>query len=209
MNLGSLNTVYAAYGMFVMGHLSDGEDTLVLVGADTGFWDVFTQSAEFKDGMKNPIDRYSKRVIGGMADGAVTHFPSDGPPYDPFITWALKSGRFWQSPTGMMVHDTAGLMISIRGAIRLPRTFAASQALEASPCDSCETRPCVTACPVGALNAVSFYDVPKCKAYLDTPAGGDCMSKGCLARRLCPISIQFDRPDAQSAFHMRAFNPST
>jgi len=74
-----------------------------------------------------------------------------------------------------------------------------------SPCETCTARPCVSACPVNALNAETSYDVPACKAYLDTPAGTDCMSKGCKVRRACPISQRFARPKAQSAFHMKAF----
>ena len=195
------------HGMMVMGHLSEGAGSIVLIGAAHEFWTHFINSPEYTDGQKDPIDRYSKRVIEKLADGAAVSFPSDGPPYAPFIAWAIGSGRFWQSPTGMMVHDVAGLMISIRGAIHINGQLAHKAA--ASPCDSCQGQPCVSACPVTALGADIAYDVPKCKAYLDTQDGDDCMSNGCAVRRACPISQSFDRPNAQSAFHMQAFHPKT
>jgi hypothetical protein len=192
-------------GLFVMGAFNDDHGSVVLLGAAPAFWPEFKASPEHSDGLPNPIDRWSKRHINAIAvhfDGTAV-FPSDGPPYAPFIAWALKTGRFWQSPTGMMVHDTAGLMISIRGAIKLP-VLVQSQT-SGNPCDSCADQPCATACPVNALSLTAMYDVPTCKAYLDTPAGNRCMSGGCHVRTACPISRSFNRDPAQSAFHMRAF----
>ncbi|MEO0402153.1 MAG: ferredoxin, partial [Pseudomonadota bacterium] len=160
------------HGLFVM-----GQDGLrVLVGADAGFWSVFVASAEYADGLADPVDRFSKRILGAVAAdlGAQAVFPSDGPPYAPFIAWALATGRFWQSPTGMMVHDRAGLMISIRGALVFDTSIDVDP-VAPSPCAACAERPCVGACPVDALSDTHAYDVPACKAYLDTPAGADCM----------------------------------
>ncbi|MEM8577992.1 MAG: ferredoxin [Pseudomonadota bacterium] len=194
-----LEDACAPHGLFVMGAAGQ----IVLIGAGPGMWPVFTASAEFNDGAADPLDRWSKRVIGGLAAtcGAEAVFPSDGPPYRPFIAWAKETGRFWSSPTGMLIHDVAGLMISIRGALIVPGG-AAPAASGASPCDGCDAL-CVTACPVGALSADAPYDVPACKAHL--AASTDCMAGGCLVRRACPVSEQFARDPAQSAFHMRAF----
>ena len=65
------------------------------------------------------------RVIGQMARdlGAEAHFPFGGPPYAPFIDWALKSGRTFSSPVGALVHDTVGMMISFRGALHFADEF--------------------------------------------------------------------------------------
>ena len=198
----ALDAAAAPHGLFVMG--VDGPR--VLLGTRADWWATFAETPEAQDGAPDPIDRWSKRVIDGLAQtyGADAAYPSDGPPYAPFIAWALATGRFWQSPTGMMIHDTAGLMISIRGALTFPDAFAPTGP-EASPCDSCTDRPCIDACPVGALSARHAYDVPTCKAYLASVAGHDCMANGCVVRRVCPVSQRFDRPAAQSGFHMRAF----
>lgn len=197
-----INDAVAPHGLFVMGHA----DSHVLIGTDSNWWGVFTQSSEYQNRNNNPIDRWSKRILNALAQsaGATAHYPSDGPPYAPFIAWAMATGRFWQSPTGMMVHDRAGLMISIRGALEFPSSIEAADPAK-SPCDSCTDKPCITACPVNALSDAHAYDVPVCKAYLDTPGGVPCMTKGCHVRRACPVSQAFDRPEAQSAFHMQAF----
>ncbi|WP_299046628.1 ferredoxin [uncultured Tateyamaria sp.] len=202
MTLDDIAACVAPHGLMVMGHSANR----VLIGTDAHWWDVFTQSPEYLNKVTDPVDTWSKRILGGIAraTGATAHFPSDGPPYAPFIAWALDTGRFWPSPTGMMVHDRAGLMISIRSALEFTEEFEPVPA-GTHPCTTCHARPCVSACPVGALSADAPYDVPACKAYLDTPAGQSCMTGGCLARRACPVSQAFARPAAQSAFHMKAF----
>lgn len=191
----------------VVGALHDGGETIVLLGPyEPGFWRVFSASPEYQDGAPDPLDRWSKRVIGALAAdwGGAALFPSDGPPYAPFLDWALASGQAWQSPIGMLVHARAGLMVSYRGAVRLPARHDLP-ALETSPCESCEGRPCLTACPVGALNSSQIYDVEACKAHITAPEGADCLASGCLARRACPVSRSYGRDPAQSGFHMRAF----
>lgn len=214
MNLEDVSNLAAPFGLFVMGarhgtrsDTGDAGETLVLLGAGSDCWAHFTAASEYQDKRPNPLDRWSKRVIGEIAQtlGAATAFPSDGPPYAPFIRWSLETGRFFQSPTGMMIHEDAGLMISIRGALWIDAVLDIPTAIAPSPCESCSDQPCTTACPVGALAATHAYDVPVCKSYLETDAGQDCMTQGCRVRRACPVSQRFGRNPEQSAFHMKAF----
>lgn len=183
-----------------------GTGTLALLGPRApDFWDHVQRSGEFRDGLRDPLDRWSERVITQIAGdvGGSPLFPF-GTPARPFIGWALRSGRAWVSPVGLLVHDTAGLLVSYRGAV----LFAETQPVEPTssrPCDSCADQPCLDACPVGALGQ-GGYDLAVCHAFLDTPDGEPCMSGGCLVRRACPVSQSYPRPPAQSAFHMRSFH---
>jgi len=182
--------------------------SLVLIGpcGGSGWWNALTQSPEWNDRKPDPVDRWSKRILGAIAldmNGAAL-FPSDGPPYPPFLRWALDTGRMWQSPVGMLVHAEAGLWVSFRGALALP--FAVALPPATRPCDDCAAQPCLSACPVGALGP-GGYDVPRCHGFLDTPAGQDCMSAGCGARRACPRGESHARLAEQSAYHMRQFHP--
>ena len=209
MTLGNIDRAAAAHQLTVIGTVLDdvpeGVETLVLLGPrEPEFWKVFSASPEFQDGQPDPLDRWSARVIGRLAEelGAQSFFPFGGPPYQPFLRWARASGRAHVSPVGLLVHDTAGLMVSYRGALGF------SQKIDRpvpgpSPCDTCAEKPCLTACPVDAFGK-GFYDVQACKSDLDRP-GNNCMARGCAVRRACPLSLNYGRVEAQSAFHMRAF----
>ncbi len=186
-----------------MGDCPVGADTITLIGPDEPrFWPFFCASPEYRDGGPDPLDRWSHRMITVVAAqmNAEPLFPFGGPPYAPFYTWAVRSGRFWPSPIGFLVHDDAGLFASFRGALRWngPAQTAASE----QPCLTCTNQPCATACPVGAFD--DSYDVAACKAHVASDAGADCRAAGCLARRACPVG-QGTRLPAQAAFHMEAF----
>jgi len=191
----------------ILGVVHEGGESIVLLGPGAGFWPAFTCSAQAADGAPDPLDRWSKRVIGGLAAawGGQASFPSDGPPYPPFIAWALASGRAWASPVGLLCHDTQGLWCSFRGAVRLPGALPQSRGR--NPCDGCAGQPCRTACPAGALSP-DGYDTAACHAFLDSGAGKDCLERGCVVRRACPVGARYGRSEDQSAFHMRAFHPT-
>lgn len=185
--------------------LPAGTRTLLLLGpAEPGFWPHLTAQAEW--GGPDAVDRWSRRVIGGMACdlGAKALFPFGGPPYHPFYKWALRTGRVWDSPIRLLVQAEQGLLVSFRGALALKAELDLPPHLP-RPCDTCP-QPCLTACPVGALTPQG-YDVPACHAFLDTAPGTDCMASGCAARRACPLSAAYARLPDQSAYHMRQFHP--
>lgn len=187
-------------------HPSDDE-TLLLLGPDEpAFWGTFKSSPEMTEKIPDPMDQWSKRIIGGLADqfDAEAIFPSDGPPYPAFLQWALDSGRCWSSPVHLLVHDTAGLFLSFRGALRLSQRLVLPSPPKQSPCSYC-MGPCISACPVGAF-ASGSYDVDACRAHLETSAGSNCY-QGCKVRRACPVSQAYGRLTEQSEFHMKAFHP--
>lgn len=189
------------------GDLPAGTRTLLLLGpAEPGHWAHLTAQPEWQDGAPDPVDRWSRRVIGRLACdlGGKALFPFGGPPWRPFQAWALRSGRAWQSPVRLLVHDRAGLMVAFRGALAL-RTHVTLPAAGSNPCDSCAAKPCLAACPPGALGAAG-YDVPACHGFLASAAGADCMAGGCLVRRACPLSRSYGRLGDQSAYHMRQFH---
>ncbi|MRU15154.1 ferredoxin [Roseovarius sp. A21] len=209
MNLEQIEKALAPHHLTVFGgvgkDLPEGIGTLVLLGPrPPGFWPHFTTSAEYTDDQPDPLDRWSKRVITKLAQdlGAEAFFPFDGPPWQPFVQWAIDSGRAHVSPVGLLIHDEAGLMISYRGALGFTQNIALPEP-PPSPCDACTDRPCLSACPVDALTPHG-YDVAACKTDLDR-AGNDCLARGCAVRRACPVSQSHGRTEGQSAFHMRAF----
>ncbi|MEJ1936720.1 hypothetical protein WDZ92_41540 [Nostoc sp. NIES-2111] len=183
--------------------------TLVLLGfAGRQGFPAFAASPEASDGAPHPLDRWSRRVIEGLAeqvDGAAL-FPFGGPPWLPFQRWAMRAEDVRPSPLGLLIHPERGLWHSYRGAVALQETYAGEEVARAGagPCDTCPTRPCLSACPVGAFTREG-YDVDRCAAQLRSPAGAACMDGGCLARRACPVGAEHAHTPEQAAFGMRAF----
>ncbi|MEP2533572.1 ferredoxin [Shimia sp.] len=183
-----------------------GFETLILLGPrEPGFWSAFSQSREFLDGAPNPMDRWSVRVLTGLAVAfnAQPFYPFGGPAYRPFFQWALRTGRCHPSPVSLLVHDQAGLFVSFRGALALTQRLDLPPT-DPNPCSTCAGQPCRSACPVVAFET-GQYDVAACRAYLKGVPDNDCMTMGCGARRSCPLSKTYGRQAAQSAFHMKAF----
>lgn len=179
--------------------------TLLMIGPkEPGFWPHLQAQPEW--GGPDPVDRWSRRVIGRVACdlGAKALFPFGGPPYQPFYSWALRTGRVWDSPVKLLVHATQGLMVSFRGALAL-KQVQPLPAPAVQPCATC-AKPCLTACPATALTGAG-YDVARCHAHLDQPKGADCLNGGCLVRSTCPAGAGYARMPSQSAYHMRQFHP--
>lgn len=199
--------VFGALRLTAKDGLAPDLQTLVLLGPEEpGFWDHLTAGPEWQDGGPDPVDRWSRRVIGRMACdlGGKAFFPFGGPPYHPFFQWALRSGRAFASPVTLLVHDRAGLFVSYRGAIALKARIDLPPPAP-NPCESCAAKPCLMACPPAALGAKG-YDVPACHDFLDRAGGKDCLTRGCAVRRACPLSQAYGRVAEQSAYHMRLFH---
>ena len=182
--------------------------TIVLIGmAGRSGWDAFTASAEAHDGIDHPLDRFSRRVVGALARdlGAKALYPFGGPPHWPFQQWARHCEPLHPSPIGPLIHPRYGLWHSYRGALGFSEAIDRPEpAAVASPCDSCAARWCLKACPVGAFTT-GGYDVAACAAHLKSAAGAECMDRGCLARRACPIGAEHAYGAEQAGFTMRAF----
>ena len=182
--------------------------TLVLVGnAGPGMWTVFAASEEAQDGAPDALDRWSRRVVSGLAHalGGAAHFPFGGPPWLPFIRWARRAGPVHPSPIGPLVHPDHGLWHAYRGALAFRESLELPPRDDrASPCESCAGRPCLSACPVGAFSSEG-YDVEGCVAHVASRAGARCLGEGCLARHACPAGRGAVYGAPQAAFHMHAF----
>jgi hypothetical protein len=213
MDLATIRSRIAGHGLSYRGafHPVAGEapgSTLVLVGfIGSENWPTFATSHEANDGQPDPLDRWSKRVITALAESlkAAPLFPFGGPPFLPFQRWAQQAEPVHPSPLGILIHPVWGLWHAYRGALAFAeRIDLPVPDRRPSPCDTCQDRPCLTACPVSAFTSAGF-DVPTCVAHISTPAGVDCVTTGCRARRACPVGAQYRHVPQQAEFHQRSF----
>lgn len=184
-----------------------GPRTLILIGnAGSAFWPAFRESREYRDGRPHPLDRWSERVISGLARRLDAHavFPFNGPPYHPFQRWARRAETLFPSPLGMLIHPEYGLWHAYRGALIVDRHVSGlpSRSDAASPCLSCEAQPCLHACPVDAFHGGGF-DADSCASHLS--GSNTCTEDGCRARNACPAGKPFQYMREQHRFHLAAF----
>lgn len=218
MNLAGVGAAATAAGLALRGGLALTDEervgplakarSLILLGfVGAEQWPAFAGSPEASDDAPHPLDRWSRRVVGALAEslGATALFPFDGPPYWPFQRWAQRAEPLHRSPLGMLIHPRYGLWHSFRGALAFAEPLDLPPPEPSpSPCASCDGRPCLSACPVGAFTD-GGYDVAACAGWLRQRESGDCMGGGCLARRACPVGRAFAQPPETAAFYMRAF----
>lgn len=167
---------------------------------------MFRRFARERDPAHDLMDDWCREVIGRLARDldARAVYPFDKPPL-PFLSWARRAKAGHVSPLGLNIHTTYGLWHAFRAALLFPVEFDVPPlSAGAHPCESCESKPCLSACPVEAFSGTG-YDVPRCIDHIAAPAGEDCMTNGCLARRACPVGRAFAYGPAQMQFHMRAF----
>ena len=174
------------------------------VGGDP-MWRAFSGRRARHPG-KDPMNDWTRAVIEPVAReaGAVALFPFDRPPH-PFQRWAMRADAVFPSPLGLLIHAEFGLWHAYRAALLFAEELPLpARKTAASPCESCAAKPCLTTCPVEAFNG-SSYDVKSCVEFLESARGGDCMNRGCAARRACPVGQDRAQEPAQARFHIAAF----
>ena len=182
--------------------------TLILVGnVGSSVWHSFA-AAGFIGRSEHPLDEWSREVVSALARtlAAEPLFPFGGPPFLPFIRWALRADTVWPSVMGPLIHPRYGLWHAYRGALSFPERFELPPPDTAvrRPCDDCAEQPCLAPCPVGAVR-VGAFDAAGCAEWLTDRPRCACRKSGCLARRACPVGREHAYRPAHAAFHMTAF----
>jgi hypothetical protein len=199
------------------------------------FWPHFKASPCYSDGLSDPLDRWSNAIAEALAKrfGGYALYPFEGPPYHPFQQWADRAEATQTSAMLLRIHPKYGLWHAYRFALALPLPLrppapdapaapaspGAVAAAQSAParltlqgplgdlCARCTGQPCLQACPVQAYAPAGFA-LQACAGHLRSGRGDDCMQRGCLARRACPVAAELRYTPEHAAFHMRAFSDS-
>ncbi|MBZ9798090.1 4Fe-4S dicluster domain-containing protein [Mesorhizobium sp. ES1-4] len=182
--------------------------SVLLVGqAGVAPWPHFLRwRATQPHGIANPLDTWSRQVIGAVAEkfGARAVSPSDRP-YLPFQQWAMRAEGLRPSPLGILMHPQYGLWHAYRGALLFEEEIALPEPREAVHlCDACVEKPCMKACPVDACSIRGFA-YQSCLGHVRGADGEPCRSGGCLDRNACPHGTSYRYPPEVQAFHMASF----
>ncbi len=183
----------------------DGDGAIVLVGNVGGeMWPAFEAGRRDEP---HPLDAWTARVVTPIADRfeARAIYPNDRP-HAPFQQWAMRAQPVHRSPIGLLIDPDHGLWHAYRAALVLPAVPGdlPRRADRPSPCATCASRPCLSACPVGAHSTTGF-DVATCARHVRSADAPRCLERGCASRDGCPVGRASRFPAAQIAFHQRAF----
>jgi len=113
---------------------------------------------------------------------------------------AESAGWGSPSPLGLTVHPEHGLWMAHRVVALTNMGFDWAQPpAQLHPCDTCDGRPCESACPVGAVSFTAGFDIRGCGGHR-IATGSECAYQ-CLARIACPIGALNRYVDDQMRYH--------
>jgi len=180
---------------------------VLLVGqAGASVWPQFSRWWASNPGVADPLDTWSRLVIGRVAEavGGRAASPSDRP-FLPFQQWAMRAEGLKPSPLGILMHPRYGLWHAYRGALLFEVEIAFDQPHEVIHlCDACVDKPCLKSCPVGAYTEHGFA-YQACLDHVRGANGEPCRTGGCLDRNACPYGTDYRYPQAAQAFHMASY----
>lgn len=201
------------FGLLVLGSFTTeparARSGVMIGNAGSAMWPVFAAALARQPVLRSsahPLDDWTRSVLGPLARELNAEFshPSDGPPWQPFQRWARDCGTLFQSPLGLNIHPEYGLWSALRGALILDTEIAGAVSSASHPCDQCETRPCLAACPVNAFRPDGYF-AEDCRQELTGTDRAGCMHGACAARRACPVGADWGYEPDHAAFHMVAF----
>lgn len=206
------------------------QDCYLLLVANVGpaFWTKLkARQAEWSDdneALNNPVDYFSAKLVGEILHAAdLTHgaellYPGELPA--PLIPLGELANWSTPSPLGLGLHAHYGPWFAYRALVKTIRplqnhdsTTAIRKAeaiknagnhrnfhIATSPCISCETNACVSACPGNAVSVKTNFDISLCANYR-VKENSICKER-CHARNACPVGAEYRYSDEQHAYHM-------
>lgn len=158
-----------------------GRAAVVIGNGGRAFW----EAARATPG-EHPLDRFAEerveeaaRAVDGV--GAILYPHRFAAEPVSFLDLALCAGLGSRSLLGILIRPDYGTWFGLRAAILVEADVAPSPPLSFDPCPSC-AKPCIGACPAGAVSAGSGWNIPVCAAH--RLRGDDCAA-GCHSRIAC------------------------
>ena len=155
----------------------------------------------------DPVDTYTMEMVRRFAaESLQDRFPEILYPHKEFVLPLQRLGRFFNlahpSLFGLDLHREFGPWFAYRCAFltraKIPEHKPAPFP---PPCESCEYKPCRSACPPSAVGqSASAFKLSTC-ADFRLQAKSPCLDR-CLARLACPYQEQHRYTEEQIRYHM-------
>ena len=182
--------------------------SLVLFGAGgRRFWDCLQDRLRVGDmHTDDPVDAFSAQLAQSFLAhylGVTTWFQVyPGPIPVPLQKLGALAGWSHPSPLGVGIHPRFGTWFAYRGAYLIAGALPATPwGTSEAPCAACVGKPCVRACPVGAVRVGGRFELEACIRQRLLPASS-CETR-CLSRLACPVGVAHRYTEEQLAYHGR------
>jgi len=176
---------------------------LVLGHGGSAFWRAVSASV-VSDKMSAPIDTFTiaqvEKFFAEHAPDMSFQIVYPGPALVPLQRLGALLGWHNDTPFKVGVNQAWGSWFAYRALLLVDSELTPSMPLTyPSPCDACERKPCVRACPVKAVSETAEFDLDRCMHFrnrADSPCG-----QRCLSRLACPVGSEHRYSDAQLSYH--------
>jgi len=193
----------------------DARTVVVIGNGGAALWEAFRRHCEHDPSAARrpaPLDAFTRSVVTAAVESVRLDlggpprvaFPFEDEPLAlSFVHLAECAGLGRRSLVGVLVHPEFGPWFALRAALLLPFALAAPRPADGfDPCPGCVGRPCITACPGGAVGS-GGWDVPRCAGHRLSGDGDGC-DAGCHARIACVLAPEHRYPREALAFHQAA-----
>jgi hypothetical protein len=154
----------------------------------------------------HPVDQFVTECIAawmnGPLRGAAWRQVFPGPQTVGLQRLGSLAGWHQASPFWVGVNSAWGSWFAYRAVVLTDTALPTTTRLEApSPCNSCQDKPCIRACPAGALASAQTgaWQLQTCLDFRKQ-AHSPCQDR-CLARNACPVGPEQRYSDEQIAYH--------
>ena len=177
---------------------------LVLIGS--GGLDLWPALQRHGPADTDPVDRFSRACAGAFVRDYLHDPPVrwlyPGDTLSPLQRLGELAGWHHASPLGIGINARYGLWFAYRAACLIDQPLPVTPPWTGrSPCEYCPDKPCINACPAGAVAAAAAFSVPRCAGHRRV-ADSSC-AQTCLSRLACPVAAGKRYPPEQIAYHYR------
>lgn len=199
------NLVGVADGGGYQTYLPDCQSAIVFANGGTDGWNHFVADIrafpEHLSAHQHPLDDFVGRCIQQVDPNPPSsrrwiQCADTAELFVDFQQLGREAGLGQSSPVGLLVHPEYGLWVSLR-MVLLTTELLESTNLRPHPCASCLEKPCIKACPSGAVTPQG-WSVQTCASFHQTST----LCKGvCHSRLVCPVGSQHRHSQLQHLYH--------
>jgi NAD-dependent dihydropyrimidine dehydrogenase PreA subunit len=174
---------------------------ILTANAGRDFWEALQSSGPQG---RDPVDHFSLTVSQTLVernlDGAEHQVLYPGPFSISLSELGQLAGWHHPSPIGNGIHPKYGLWFAYRSLLLVGQDLP-HQAVprQASPCDSCVDKPCMSACPGQAVHFGHPLALNACIKHRISDHSS-CRDR-CLSRLACPVGAAYRYDEDQLQYH--------